>query len=154
MKEKFKKIPQPLQKQIIIKYGATLASLLLMTVSLLLERSLYLSLSFLMFFAFFGFSASQLLYRAAAGQFVVIRGQCTRLEKTPIRRHIRTLYLWADPHAVKVQILGKLRNVDAGDTVVVYVSDNTPVYESEGWQQLSTYWAIDIMKGANRHDGK
>ena len=60
----------------------------------------------------------------------------------------------SDPHAVKVQILGKLRNVDAGDTVVVYVSDNTPVYESEGWQQLSTYWAIDILKGANRHDGK
>ena len=53
MKEKLKKIPQPLQKQIIIKYGATLASLLLMTVSLLLERSLYLSLSFLIFFAFF-----------------------------------------------------------------------------------------------------
>ena len=148
MKEKFKKIPQPLQKQIIIKYGAALVSLLLMTVSLILERNLYLPFSFLIFFAFFGFSASQLLYRAAAGQFVMIYGQCIRLERTPIRRHIRTLYLWADPHTVKVQITGKLWNINVGDAVAIYVSDNTPVYESEGCQQLSTYLAIDIFEGS------
>ncbi len=148
MKEKFKKIPQALQKQIIIKYGAALVSLFLMAVSLLLERNLYLSLSFLIFFAFFGFSASQLLYRSAAGQFIMICGQCTRLERTPIRRHIRTLYLWADPHTVKVQITGKLRNINVGDAVAIYVSDNTPVYESEGCQQLSTYLAIDIFEGS------
>ena len=148
MKEKFKKIPQALQKQIIIKYGAALVSLLLMTVSLLLERNLYLPLSFLIFFAFFGFSASQLLYRSAAGQFIMICGQCIRLERTPIRRYIRTLYLWADPHTVKVQIAGKLRNINVGDAVAIYVSDNTPVYESEGYQQLSTYLAIDIFEGS------
>ena len=78
----------------------------------------------------------------------MICGQCTRLERTPIRRHIRTLYLWADPHTVKVQITGKLRNINVGDAVAIYVSDNTPVYESEGYQQLSTYLAIDIFEGS------
>ena len=119
-----------------------------MAVSLLLERNLYLSLSFLIFFAFFGSSASHLLYRLATGQFIVIRGHCTRLEKTPIRRQIRTLYLQTDPHTVKVQIIGKLRNINVGDAVAIYVSDNTPVYESEGYQQLSTYLAIDIFEGS------
>lgn len=81
MREKFEKIPPPLQKQIIMRCGAALVSLLLMVVSLLLEGNLYLSLSVLLFFAFYGFSALQLLYRAVTDQIVVIRGHCTGLEK-------------------------------------------------------------------------
>lgn len=113
MREKFEKIPPPLQKQIIMRCGAALVSLLLMVVSLLLEGNLYLSLSVLLFFSFYGFSALQLLYSAVTDQIVVIRGHCTGLEKTPMRR-IKTLYLWSDPHTVKIQIAGKLRNVDEG----------------------------------------
>lgn len=45
MREKFEKIPPPLQKQIIMRCGAALVSLLLMVVSLLLEGNL-LSVSF------------------------------------------------------------------------------------------------------------
>ena len=125
----------------------SLVSLLLMVVSLLLEGNLYLSLSVLLFFAFYGFSALQLLYRAVTDQIVVIRGHCTGLEKTPMRRRIKTLYLWSDPHAVKIQIAGRLRNVDEGDIITVYTATGTPVYENEGYQQLSTYLAIDILKG-------
>ena len=142
MREKFEKIPPPLQKQIIMRCGAALVSLLLMVVSLLLEGNLYLSLSVLLFFAFYGFSALQLLYRAVTDQIVVIRGHCTGLEKTPMRRRIKTLYLWSDPHTVKIQIAGKLRNVDEGDIITVYTATGTPVYE-----KLSTYLAIDILKG-------
>lgn len=40
MREKFEKIPPPLQKQIIMRCGAALVSLLLMVVSLLLEGNL------------------------------------------------------------------------------------------------------------------
>lgn len=98
-------------------------------------------------FAFYGFSALQLLYRAVTDQIVVIRGHCTGLEKTPMRRRIKTLYLWSDPHTVKIQIAGKLRNVDEGDIITVYTATGTPVYENEGCQQLSTYLAIDILKG-------
>ena len=98
-------------------------------------------------FRLYGFSALQLLYRAVTDQIVVIRGHCTGLEKTPMRRRIKTLYLWSDPHTVKIQIAGKLRNVDEGDIITVYTATGTPVYENEGCQQLSTYLAIDILKG-------
>lgn len=148
MREKFKKIPPPLQKQIIMRYGATLVSLMLLVVSLLLEGNFYLSLSILIIFAFYGVSASQLLYVAVSNQIVVIRGVCTKLEKTPVRRRIKTLYFQSESHTVKIQILGRLRNVDEGDVITVYAANNTPVYENDGCQQLSTYLAIDILKGS------
>ncbi len=148
MREKFKNIPPPLQKQIIMRYGATLVSLMLLVVSLLLEGNFYLSLSILIIFAFYGVSASQLLYVAVSNQIVVIRGVCTKLEKTPVRRRIKTLYFRSESHTVKIQILGRLRNVDEGDVITVYAVNNTPVYENDGCQQLSTYLAIDILKGS------
>ena len=86
-------------------------------------------------------------YGKEAQQIVVIRGHCTGLEKTPMRRRIKTLYLWSDPHTVKIHIAGRLRNVDEGDIITVYTATGTPVYENEGCQQLSTYLAIDILKG-------
>jgi len=147
MKEKFRKIPPPLQKQIIMRYGAALVSLLLLIVSLLMDGSLYLALSLLIISAFYGFSATQLLYKAVNDQIVAIHGVCTRLEKTPVRRRIKTIYLCSEPHTVKIQIAGKLRNVDEGDVVTVYTASNTPVYENDGCQQLSSYLAIDILKG-------
>lgn len=148
MREKFEKIPPPLQKQIIMRCGAALVSLLLMVVFLLLEGNLYLSLSVLLFFAFYGFSALQLLYRAVTDQIVVIRGHCTGLEKTPMRRRIKTLYLWSDPHTVKIQIAGKLRNVDEGDIITVYTATGTPVYcdfPSEHWVKIRTNNVIERM---------
>ena len=149
MREKIEKISPSLQKQIIIRYGAAAVSLLLLVVSLLLAGSLYLSFSLLILFFFWGFSASQLLHKAITDQIVVIRGHCTRVEKTPVRRRIKTLYLRSDPHIVKIQITGKLRNIDKGDIVTVYAADNAPVYENEGCQQLSAYLAIDISKGSD-----
>ena len=131
-----------------MRYGATLVSLMLLVVSLLLEGNFYLSLSILIIFAFYGVSASQLLYVAVSNQIVVIRGVCTKLEKTPVRRRIKTLYFQSESHTVKIQILGRLRNVDEGDVITVYAVNNTPVYENDGCQQLSTYLAIDILKGS------
>ena len=148
MREKFKKIPPPLQKQIIMRCGAALVSLLLLIVSLLLVGSLYLSLSLLIFFGFYGISASQLLYRTLSDQIVVIQGRCTKLEKTPVRRRIKALYLRSERHTVKIQTIGKLRNVDEGDILTVYAANNAPVYETEGCQWLSAYLAIDVLKGS------
>lgn len=149
MREKSEKISPALQKEIIIRYGAVAVSLLLLVISLLLEGSLYLSCSLLALFVFWGFSASQLLHKVITGQIVAIRGHCTRVEKTPVRRRIKTLYLRSDPHIVKIQITGKLRNIDKGDIVTVYAANNAPVYENEGCQQLSAYLAIDISKGSD-----
>ena len=52
-----------------------------------------------------------------------------------------------ETQVVRLQITGKQRDDDAGDQVTVYVSDNAPVYENEGCQQLSGYLAISIQRG-------
>lgn len=147
MKEKLKGLPMAIRKQVIIRYGAAAVSLILLVISLLMAEDPYLPLSLALIFAFFLFSASQLLYLALSSHLIEISGECIRLERTPIRRRPKALYLQVEAQVVRLQITGKQRDVDAGDQVTVYVSDNAPVYENEGCQQLSGYLAISIQRG-------
>lgn len=147
MKEKLKGLPMTIQKQVIIRYGAAAVSLILLVISLLMAENPYLPLSLALIFAFFLFSASHLLYLALSGHLVEISGECIRLERTPIRRRLKALYLQVETQVVRFQITGKLRDVEPGDLVTVYASDSAPVYENEGYQQLSSYLAINIQRG-------
>lgn len=148
MKEKFKSLPEALQKQIIIRFGACALSLLLLLVVLAMYRDLYLCLSFILFSLFFGVSGALLLLRAVDGKYVVIEGECSKVERTVLRKRPKTIYFKAEPHTVKLQTRQRLKNISAGDTVVLYVSENMSVYEDEGCQILSAYLAMDVKKGA------
>ena len=147
MKEKLRELPIAIQKQVIIRYGAAAVSLILLVVSLLIAEDPYLPISLALICVFFLFSASQLLYLALSGHLIEISGECIKVERTPIRRRPKALYLQIESQVVRLQITGKQRDVDAGDQVTVYVSDNAPVYENEGCQQLSGYLAISIQRG-------
>ena len=128
MKGKLKGLPMAIQKQVIIRYGAAAVSLILLVLSLLMAEDPYLPLSLALIFAFFLFSASQLLYLALSGHLIEISGECIRLERTPIRRRPKALYLQVETQVVRLQITGTLRNAEPGDLVTVYASDSAPVY--------------------------
>lgn len=147
MKEKLRELPMAIQKQVIIRYGAAAVSLILLVISLPMAEDPYLPLSLALIFAFFLFSASQLLYLALSGHLIEISGECIRLERTPIRRRLKALYLQVETQVVRIQITGKQRDAEPGELVTVYASDSAPVYENEGCQQLSGYLAISIQRG-------
>ena len=136
-----------IQKQVIIRYGAAVVSLILLVISLPMAEDLYLPLSLALIFAFFLFSASQLLYLALSSHLIEISGECVRLERTTIRRRLKALYLQVGTHVVRLQLTGKQRDAEPGDLVTVYTSDSVPVYENEGYQQLGGYLAINIQRG-------
>lgn len=154
MKERFKKLPPTLQKQVIIRLGASLLSLMLFSLTLILYRDIYLSLSFAVLLLLFGVSGTIFLIKLSDGKYVVIEGKCSKVERTVIRKRAKTLYLNCKPHTVKVNSRQKLKNIEAGDLVTLYVSESTPVYEMEGCQLLSGYLALDFLKGSDENDNQ
>lgn len=152
MKEKFKDLPETLQKQIVLRLAACALSLLLFVVTLAVYRDLYLCLPFAVFCLFFGAFGALLFFRAVDGKFVVVEGQCSKVERTAIRKKPRTIYFVSEPHSVKLQVRQRIKNIEAGDSITVYVSENAPVYQEEGCQILSGYLAIEIRKGRGGND--
>ena len=53
------------------------------------------------------------------------------------------------PQTVRVNLKRWVKDLAEGDGIVLYVADNTPVYEKDGCQVLNGYLALEIRKGSD-----
>ena len=147
MRDKFKELPEVLQRQVIYRVAAGGLSMLLCLIVLILHHSFYLCLSFVFFAVVFCCSGLFLFLRVVSGKYVSIEGRCSRIDKSFLRKRTNTIFFEADPHKIKLHLRQNLKNISTGDDIVVYVLDNTSVYQEEGYEVLGGYIAIERKKG-------
>ena len=102
MKDKFRQFPKVLQKQILIRLTAGIVSLLMLVIILLYRGGLELMFPCIGFSAVFFISALQLYARCDEKNYVVIRGTCTEIEKTGLRRKVKDIYVKEDQFTVRI----------------------------------------------------
>ena len=89
-----------------------------------------------------------LFYNGTEGNFISVRGVCRQIETTGIRKRIRNLYIDTEPYILKLPVRQRIRNLDKGDTIIVYLSEKTPVYEQDNGYMICSYYALEIRKEA------
>lgn len=149
MKDKFRQFPKVLQKQILIRLTAGIVSLLMLVIILLYRGGLELMLPCIGFSAVFFISALQLYARCDEKNYVVIRGTCTEIEKTGLRRKVKDIYVKEDQFTVRiVRPTMKLRSLNVGDRITIYLADNAPVYEMDGCKVICNTLAVEKEYGS------
>ena len=144
MKDKFRQFPQVLQKQILIRLTAGIVSLMMLVIILLYRGSLELMFPCIGFSALFFISALLLYIRCDEGRYVVIQGICTEIDKTGIRRKVKDIYIKGDQFTIRIaRPTMKLRNLNVGDRITIYLTDNTPVYEMDGCKVVCNTLAVE-----------
>lgn len=152
MKEKFLSIPEVLQKQILLRLCGTGVGIVMLVIVLAYGggwRFLIpcIALSILCFG-----TAAALYDRCLQGKYVAVAGTCSEIERFPLRRRIKALYLRNELHNIKLVGVRKIRNLIVGDSVTVYVADDAAVYEMDGYHVICNYLAIE--KGTKVQRGK
>ena len=143
MKEKFLSIPEILRKQILLRLGGAGVGLSMMFI-VLAYRGDWRFLIPCIALTLFCFAVSASLYdRCLQGKYVVVEGTCTEIERTPLRRRIKALYLRNEQHNVKLVGVRRIKNLIVGDSVTVYVADDAAVYEIDGYQVVCNYLALE-----------
>mgnify|MGYP003396881463 FL=1 len=149
MKDKFRQFPKVLQKQILIRLTAGIVSLLMLVIILLYRGGLELMFPCIGFSAVFFISALQLYARCDEKNYVVIRGTCTEIEKTRLRRKVKDIYVKEDQFTVRiVRPTMKLRSLNVGDRITIYLADNAPVYEMDGCKVICNTLAVEKEYGS------
>ena len=152
MKEKFLSIPEVLRKQILLRLGGTVAGVAMLVI-VLAYRGDWRFLIPCIALSILCFSAAASLYdRCLQGKFVAVTGTCSEIERVPLRRRIKALYLRNDRHDIKLMGVRRIRNLVVGDSVTIYVADDAAVYEIDGYQVICNYLAIG--KGTKVQRGK
>ena len=148
MKNKFRQFPQVLQKQILIRLTAGIVSLLMLVIILLYRGGIELMFPCIGFSSIFFISALQLYARCDEKNYVVIKGTCTEIEKTGLRRKVKDIYVKEDQFTVRiVRPTMKLRSLNVGDRITIYLADNAPVYEMDGCKVICNTLAVEKEYG-------
>ena len=154
MKARILSLPGALQTQILRRAAACASSLALFALSLIVYGDLWLCLSFVAFAAVFAAMTALLLRRCLSGQYIAVSGVCLSVERTGLRRRVKSLDVSAPPHTVKCLPRGRLSGIAVGDTVTLDIAASAPVYERDGCLLLYGCLAIEFMKGCSNgeHD--
>ena len=149
MKARILSLPGALQTQILRRAAACAVSMLLFALDFMFYGDLWLCLSFAAFAAVFAAVMAMLLRRCLSGQYVAVSGVCLSVERTGLRRRVKSLTIASPPHTVKCLLRGKLSGIAVGDTVTLYIKASAPVYERGGCLLLDGCMAIEFTKGCS-----
>lgn len=145
---KLKGAPQPLLRQLLLRLGAVVISLFFCVCSFFLYGEPYLSLSLLVVSIAIGVSGLCFYNMVVTKRYIVVDGICQKVEQTFIFRKNKTVYVFAAPQTIKVTPHQRNMNVQVGDTLRLYVATRTLVYHADGYEVLSGYMAMEVLKGA------
>ena len=144
---KISHLPRPLEEQIWIRCGVGLA-LALGGIILLCSAGLYVGLPWLLVSGYMMGSGSHLAWSSLAGKYTAIQGVCRQVETAGLRKKARAVVLSVENTLVKVQLHQRRCSIQEGDSVIVYVSDRTPVYVKDGCDYICSYFALEVSDGS------
>ena len=142
MKEKFIQIPQALRKQIWLRCGGAGMGAAMLLMVLIYSTDWRFMVPCAVAAVLCIASAALLYYRCIQGRYVEIFGVCTEIERSGIRKRIKAIYLQTPEHTIRVVGIKPIRNLSVGDSLTLYVADNTAVYSMEGCSVICSYIAM------------
>lgn len=139
IQDHFKRIPAPLQRQILRRGLMGCAFFLLSLIFLLLGYDAMLVLPGFGFMLFCMGSAMRLFYIADGNRYVVVEGICTEVTKSMLFQRAKAVTLEAGGKTLRVQLKQYKRSCKAGTSLRLYIQENTKVHERDGALFLYDY---------------
>lgn len=146
MKDKFKHLPDALQKQVVLRLAIGAVFFVLFLIVQFCMGDIYFSLPCVVFGGVMIVNGGLLFYNGIKGNFIRVQGICRQIETTGIRKRIKNLYIDMEPYTLKMPVRHRIRNLIRGDTVIIYLSEKTPVYEQDKGYMICSYYALEIKK--------
>lgn len=150
LKEQYECFPAPLRQLLNLRLIGAAAGLFLTLVILLVFAELFLMLPSLLLFFWSSADAWQLFRLFALQEYLVLSGICTKLETSPIRRKPKAIYTEIEGRSVKIPLNRPLGAVSTGDAIEIYLSHQSPIYESDGVSTIFRYYAVECKPAAGK----
>ncbi len=144
---KFKDIPKWLKKQIYLRSVMATIFLSLFILILIFIQDIVFALPCVAIFVFLCVNASVLLYDCLTDKYVEIKGECSEVETTPVRKRVKAICLTAERGSFKISVHHRIGKVQTGDSLVVYLSARTPLYEQNGKYYVGGYYSVGVNEG-------
>ena len=154
LREQFFSLPEPLRRVLVFRLLAALISAILFIACMIISPGIRLAIPPLISMVYSLFAGSVLFSDWASGNCICLRGTCSAIEKTLFRRHTATIYISLEDRIIMLRPSFPVPSVQVGDTVAIYLSRHFPVYERDGIQVISRYYALSVIPDLSVLEGQ
>lgn len=147
LKELYQNLPVTLKKQISIHAGIALFSIFLFFVVLIFSKDLVLAFPCIMLAVFMIVKSGILFYNCITENYLEITGICSDVETNGFRKRIRSITIESEQKRLKILIHYKLKNINIGDRLTVYMAKKTQLYYKDGDYIAADFYGIAGEKG-------
>ena len=154
LRELFFSLPGPLQRLLAFRLLAALISSILLVACLVFTPGIRLALPPLICMVYSLFAGSVLFSDWASGNCICLQGTCSAIEKTLLRRRMAAIYVSLENRIIMLRPSFPVPSVQVGNTVAIYLSRHFPVYERDGVQVISRYYALCVTPDLSVVDGQ
>ena len=144
LRELFFSLPGPLQRVLASRLLAALISAIFCLVCCFFAPGIQLAIPPLICMVYSLFAGSALFSDCTSGNCICLRGTCSATEKTLFRRRTAAIYVSLEDRIMMIRPSFPVPSVQVGDTVAIYLSRHFPVYERDGVQVISRYYALSV----------
>ena len=146
MKEQWKDAPITLKRQIYKRMGVGILFLILGIITWTVSKDFMFTIPCFIGSVFFALNGAGVLFASLLKRYIVLSGECVRLEQTRFLKRTKVVYLITDYGKVKLPIRRNIHGLQIGVQVRCYISLKTSVYEYGGVQTVSDYYAIEVYE--------
>ena len=154
LREQFFSLPEPLRRVLVFRLLAALISAILFIVCMIISPGIRLAIPPLISMVYSLFAGSVLFSDWASGNCICLQGTCSAIEKTLLRRRMAAIYVSLENRIIMLRPSFPVPSVQVGDTVAIYLSRHFPVYERDGVQVISRYYALSVTPDLSVVDGQ
>lgn len=149
MKERLLKLPDVLRRQVIFHFGVSIAGLILFLAVSVFGNDWRFCVPCAVVAVLFFVNGLTLLDRGEQGSYIVIEGVCTEVEKVGLRKRTKSICIQADQQNIRI-LNPRLGNqkVTPGSMMKLYLAENAPVYDLDGYKVLNSYLALQVVRSA------
>lgn len=88
---------------------------------------------------FLAISGGKLFLRATSGEYLCLQGVCREIEKH------RRILIDVDGKRIQIPVGRKEKHLAVGDTLLLYLLPDTPLYEQDGFYRVFAYIALERL---------
>ena len=145
-KENFKKIPETLQKEILKRIGYTALVIVVSLVLILTTKDWILCVPCLFISLYLCITAITLYINSVKGKIICITGICVEIERSRLKRNGKSVSLDVEGKLVKLPFKRRIKGIQEGSTVSVYMNEKTKVYNNQFGFVICDYYILEVEK--------
>lgn len=145
-RDNFKKIPEALQKEILKRIGYTALVIVVSLVLILTTKDWILCVPCLFISLYLSFTAITLYINSIKGKIICITGICVEIERSRFKRNGKSISLDVEGKCVKLPFKRRIKGVQEGSTVSVYMNEKTKVYNNQFGFVICDYYVLEVEK--------